>query len=955
MPQSQVSVLAQDKQGYLWLATRAGLVRFNGLTFETFGKAQGLPSRNITALHTDRQGTLWVGTEEAGLFRYNGHRFRPYTQLLQATIHGITTDTQGQLWLATAKGVYTAAAGQLTRLTGFPEQPYTCISYTAGTLYAGSQNNGLYTHSNGQVWHYNTGNSRLPTNGVTALHSSPEAPDEVWIGTSAGPAVARGRHLFRLQLPGSLSNSHVTGFARDAYQNLWISLKVGGLLKYDGKDFAHLTRQNGLRTNRISSLTSDREGNIWIGTSGYGLQQYKAPWFVHFFDFERMSEPRITAISQDSTGTVWVGTDEGALARMKGLRPEWQQAPPWPEGTTLYSLLPSASGVWACTSNGLWQLHQGDWRYFGTQHGLPAADVYQALRIEDDQLYLATGAGMVHLQHDSLQLVPAPFAQLQVHSLHQDESGKVWAATKQGVFTLERGQLLPVPALQRLNLHDVTSITEDEQGNLYFAAYNQGFVMLRGTEAVLYSTSHGLPSNAIKNVYADQDQNLWLATNRDVLKVRLPQLRQYGRFSYRSYAGPGGFRGLEVCDNAMLQVRDGTIWFGTTKGLTQYLPHLDRRYSQYPKVLLSEVMLYSKPTDWQELGYPTDSTTGLPLRLRLPHTQNHISFNFHGICLSGPEAVRYKYRLLGYENGWSPATKRSFATYANLRPGDYTFELMARNHDGYWTPKPLTYTFSIMPPIWRREWFVGVLLLVIAGAVLSIVRLRERSLKQMNALLEQKVNLRTRMLERKNREKEILLQEIHHRVKNNLQIVISMLNLQARHVEDPTAVDVMRALRSRVRSMSILHERLYQHNDLEEIDLEEYFLGICEMLYAAYGISMGRVALELDIPPTKVDVDTAITLGLIVNELVSNTLKYAFPGGEQGLLHIALKQHDEVQYTLTVQDNGRGLPEDFYQKQQHNQSFGLKLVQSLSKKLDGSIRFYNNNGTKSILYFVLPS
>ncbi|MDX5435556.1 MAG: hypothetical protein LPK03_00065, partial [Pontibacter sp.] len=309
----------------------------------------------------------------------------------------------------------------------------------------------------------------------------------------------------------------------------------------------------------------------------------------------------------------------------------------------------------------------------------------------------------------------------------------------------------------------------------------------------------------------------------------------------------------------------------------------------------------------------------------------------------------------GYEDEWSPVTQRTFTTYANLAPGNYTFEVMAQNNDGYWSPQPLRYTFAIVPPIWRREWFVGVLLLVTAGAVLSVVRLRERSLIKMNSLLEMKVDHRTRLLERQNREKEILLQEIHHRVKNNLQIVISLLNLQARHVHDPAALEAMQALRSRVRSMSLLHERLYQHNDLEQINLEEYFIEICETLYASYGVSMDTIELELNIPYIKVDVDSAITLGLIVNELVSNTLKYAFPKGEHGILRIELVKHDEVQYTLTVSDNGRGLPEDFFQKQQKGQSFGLKLVQSLSRKLDGNISFYNNNGTKSILYFVLPS
>ena len=178
-----------------------------------------------------------------------------------------------------------------------------------------------------------------------------------------------------------------------------------------------------------------------------------------------------------------------------------------------------------------------------------------------------------------------------------------------------------------------------------------------------------------------------------------------------------------------------------------------------------------------------------------------------------------------------------------------------------------------------------------------------------------------------------------------------MLNLQARHVQDPEAKDVMQALRSRVRSMSLLHERLYRHDDLEQIDLESYFSEICESLYLAYGISEEKVSLHLNIPPIKVDLDSAITLGLIVNELISNALKYAFPGEATGKLSIELTQQDATHFELIVWDNGIGTPEPGNQQQ----SFGLQLVSSLSKKLDGRLDIKNINGTKAILFFVIPS
>lgn len=947
LPQSQVMAIQQDHEGFLWLATRAGLSRFNGTDFTTYTKEEGLSSHNISTLFLDSRHRLWVGTTDAGLLLFNGVSFQPYGQeqgVGAKAVRGITEDKAGKLWLATDNGVYSLAREGMLKYASLPDLNYTAVTATpTGELWAGTADNGLYRVKGSQTTHFTAGNSELPSNHITALSVSKS--HEVWIGTAKGLAQAEQTTLSRVQLPQHLDSSRITSFTSDHYNNLWVGLQRNGLLKYNGDSFTHITRNGGLRTNRITALSTDKEGNVWIGTNGYGLQQHMAPWFVHFFEFPNLTEPRVTAIAQDRNGTLWLGTDEGELAKMEQHNLTWLSRKPWPQGTTVYSFLPTPEALWACTSNGVWRLAQQTTTHYSTAEGLPSLDVYQATAGPDGQLYLATGGGVAVLQGSTFRLLPSPEGTLKANSILRDSKGRIWAGGDKGIFRVERGQVVQPPELQGLHLTEVRSITEDKKGVLYFAAFNTGILMLQGTKATLVTAAEGLPSEAVKSVYADSADNLWVATSRNVLKARLPALRQEGAFNHRSYSGPSGFRGMEVCDNAMLQTQEA-VWFGTTKGLTKYLPGLDRRNKVPPRLTLTEVLLYSRPTDWEALGYAYDSLTGLPVNLRLPHTQNHLAFNFQGICLSAPEQVKYKYRLVGYEDAWSPVTSRSFSTYANLSPGTYTFELMGQNNDGYWTPQPLTYTFSIVPPIWRREWFIGVLLVVIAGTILSVVRLRERSLVKMNSLLELKVNHRTRLLERQNREKEILLQEIHHRVKNNLQIVISLLNLQARHVEDPSAQEVMKALRSRVRSMSLLHERLYQHSNLEHINLEDYFIEICESLYASYGVSMDRIALELDVPDIKVDVDSAITLGLIVNELVSNTLKYAFQEGEHGVLRIELIRHDEVQYTLTVSDNGRGLPEDFFLKQQKGQSFGLKLVQSLSKKLEGNIRFYNNNGDR---------
>ncbi|MBX0333534.1 hypothetical protein K3G39_09810 [Pontibacter sp. HSC-14F20] len=959
LPQSQVNHILQDHKGQLWVATLGGLSRFDGSTFHTYTKRDGMSSNSISCLLLDSRNRIWIGTTDKGLMLFTGNSFYVYdleAGLPPGGIYSITEDNQGTIWAASDSGVYSLAKNRFAQHTDLPAIRYNDILFTAtNELWAGSDSQGLYRLNAKGISNYTVANSELPYNSINALDQSPDGT--IWIGTADGVATFRLDKLEEFELPAGIVSPNIGDFTTDNYGHQWLSLRLNGVLKYDGKEFQHLTRYSGLRTDRVNCITTDREGNIWIGTTGHGLMQYRNPWFVHFFDMGQVKEPVISALAQDTQGRVWLGTDDGYAAFMEGGILNWLETNIWPKGTTLHSMwVAHQNDVWVCTSKGLYRLGPGKVAHYGTAQGLPSAEVYQAMPLQNGDMLLATAAGLAILQSNQqrIKLLHKPQLTGKVHALHRDRSGRIWMGAEKGVFQYENNTIAAAKGLGEPGFRAILTIAEDESGTLYFGGFNYGIMAWhdKWKAPKVYNSRNGLPNEGIKSLFVDNTNHLWVGTSRGVLKVQLDQLHDRGRLSIRSYANQEGFRGLEVSNRGITQTPDGTVWFATAKGLTMYLPDMDRRNQVYPNTILADIMLFLKPTDWSSLGYTTDSATGLPVNLRLPHNRNHLTFDFHGISLTAPDRVRYRYRLKGHDDNWSAVTDHSFATYASLDPGTYTFQLLAANSDGYWTPSPLTYTFTIVPPVWRREWFIVLLVLIATGATISVVRLRERSLVKLNSLLEQKVQHRTQLLEGKNREKEILLKEIHHRVKNNLQIIMSMLNLQARHVQDPKALEVMQSVRGRVRSMAILHERLYQHEDLASIDLNAYIQDICEGLCATYGTTERHIKIKLDIPTTMVEADTALSLGLIVNELVSNSIKYAFPN-QYGQVAVYLRPQQHNTYTLTVHDDGIGLPTDF--EERRKKSFGLQLVSSLAKKLGGNIEFQNNNGTKSILYFVLAS
>jgi len=218
----------------------------------------------------------------------------------------------------------------------------------------------------------------------------------------------------------------------------------------------------------------------------------------------------------------------------------------------------------------------------------------------------------------------------------------------------------------------------------------------------------------------------------------------------------------------------------------------------------------------------------------------------------------------------------------------------------------------------------------------------EMLLKRFNEELEQKVKSRTEELNASLQAKILLLREVHHRVKNNLQIIISLVNLQMRQLESPQLKQVMAETQNRVKAMSIVHEKLYQSESLSQIDLADYSRYLATQLFSFYGTDSSRVKLDIGIERIMVDINTAIPVGLIINELVSNALKHAFPAGRGGTISISGRSDDDT-LTLVVKDDGIGMPPDLDWK--NPESLGLRLVTSLVEQLDGTIELDRSSGT----------
>jgi two-component sensor histidine kinase len=329
--------------------------------------------------------------------------------------------------------------------------------------------------------------------------------------------------------------------------------------------------------------------------------------------------------------------------------------------------------------------------------------------------------------------------------------------------------------------------------------------------------------------------------------------------------------------------------------------------------------------------------------------------------------------LEGQDEEWSSPTTNNAITYSNIIPGlEYTFKAKAVNSEGV-SSETVSFSFTINPPWWSTWWFRSVVFVVAIGSLAAFVTAREKVLREQNLRLEETVKHRTLEIEHQKEvvektlsekegllhEKEILLKEIHHRVKNNLQTISSMLMLQSAGLKDEEAKKAIAESQSRVRSIALVHQKLYQTDGLEKVELNAFVKDLAEQVKSIYRQQSQKVNIHWDIPHTFILIDAAIPLGLILNELLTNSFKYAFNDNSRGEIKMELKHSDNVatdknpnvkKVVLSYLDNGPG----FDSSEIDNPStLGLRLIQLLSRQIGAVSEYCNSKGSEFIFRFEL--
>lgn len=959
LSQSEISCILEDSRGYLWLGTNGGGVcQFDGKEFQSFEQKDGLSGQLVTGFAEDKKGNIWVSTTWGGISCFNGRKFTIVTEkdgLPANRFDHLAIDDKNNLILFShgsissfdGKHAKTISAGS----AGMKDNDVTdTYKDKKGNIWIASQK-GLFVLK-GQVLYDFKNDAQLRSDKILSITGDDDG--HIWILTSAktilrinsysspdfGSLTAEKTDSFPIPKEAIPSSIHY-----DRRNQFWITTENDGIYKSFKGTMTHFHTGNGLPINSIRNIYEDRAGCFWFGTSGRGLIRFTDQKFMYADNLEGFSEGDIFALCSDHSNTLWASSSLKGLYSYNGQKVISYANYPVLKDFVIRSIYCDRQGkLWLGGPKGI---RTYDGHTFKTFAALPdSSHVNVAVFTEDSYGNLWIGSrGKGAFCFDGKQLkhygISDGLKNLNVYSLCEDNSGNLWMGTGDGVYK-RSGNLFRVYGTESgISNSYIGSIVKDKSGNLWMGTDN-GITYFNGSIFRPISVSDGLSSGTIYLLNVDDYGNVWAGSNKGVDKIILNSNGQIKMI--RKFGKSEGFKGIECNSRSTCIDNSGNLWFGTIKGAICYNPREERDFEEIPSIHISKVRLFYGNLDWTPYSDSTSSWDGLPVNATLPYDQNHITFDFRAINKTIPENIKYSFTLKGFDTDWSPETETPFATYSNLPSGHYTFRVKAANKRDVWNEVPAEFSFTIQKPFWYTWWFICACLLLLSGLIYAYNEFRKKKQQEERDELEKVITLRTRELTNQKEEKEVLLREVHHRVKNNLQVINSLISIQSSFIEDQKSLDAFEECKNRIRAISLIHEKLYKSDDFGRINIKDYIQMLVQNLIETYNINK-KISLVLDLKIEFLNLNTTMPLGLLLNEIISNSIKYAFPNTNRGEIVIRLNtSQGSNSFVLIIGDNGVGYEGDPFGDKQLN-SLGLELVKILCEQLNGKIEKIPMDGT----------
>jgi len=888
---NEVRCLYQDSQSYLWIGTTEGISRFDGANFTNYVLERDSSSRHseppVTFVNTffeDREKNLWIGLNFWGdIARFNPAKqsFVRYTLIPNkpsgsAWVNTILQDVEGTLWFGSDDGLFIFENG-----TFRPFALDTTNSHISIRVLYEDHHRTIWIATNHGLYRYSreSGVQLMQFPGVHITQCNALYEDKggnLWIGTDdigliklenhPGP----GRppfHIKRYTTANGLPSNSVHDILPAGSGALWLATWAG-LCKFkpSTEEFITYTTANGLPSDNLMDILQDREGNLWLATTN-GISKLAGETFANYGKSEGLPTEFLLQDYHATDGTLWFVGIGGACRLTGGTFVPIEAL----RGQHVYSVTAEKTGtVWFGTAEGLVKWANGEiLSRYTTVNGLPDNHIQSIFQDSRGVLWFGHEKGVSRLWRGKFRHFYCQTEHPLVMGMAEDKNGTLWFATfREGVYKLPAGYgpesnwiKMDIPVGFRMR-----AIHCDRDNKIWIGTRLDGVFRYDPQTGALtnFTTADGLSSNFVRSIFQDSKGNLWFGTARGVNRFDGTRFRQYS--TQDGLAGDAVFACVE--DN------QGYLWFATSTGASRYNPAQDRIVTIPPLVYVTKLRIFGKESPLQN-------------GMELGTSQHSVSFEYVGISFKDETQVRYQYRLQGVDQKWSEVTDRRYVNYTNLSPGQYTFEVRARNVNGVWSVQPATFSFSIATPIWRRWWFLTLVAVAMVGAAISIHSYR------LNRLLEME-RMRSR-----------IATDLHDEIGTTLSSVALFSEMARRDIQNiaPQAAERLKGISEIVRELVETMQDIVWSIDPSRDTMEDvvlYMKQFAAEILEAKGIQFAFVIPE-ETKSFRLPMDVRHHVYLIFKEAINNLMRHS--GCSHADIQLRLQQGKLL---LEIQDNGCG-------------------------------------------------
>ncbi|MBP7864587.1 MAG: response regulator [Acidobacteria bacterium] len=735
LPQQTVRAVVQTDDGYLWLATYEGLVRFDGFRFTVFEKSNTPEIRNnsIRNLFLDSQGRMWICSTD-GLAYARGGAFRCYTRrdgLPSDFISTLAQDADGFILAGTDHGLSALSGDRFhpVREGGLDRRVITCLAAgAAGGTWVGTARDGLFRLRDGTCARY-TVESGLPSNQVQAVCESRRTG--VWIGTPKGLARLHQGALRVFTTADGLPDNSINCLFEDQRGSLWVGTENGGLSRFRNGAFTSRYLLNRPSECAVYSINEDLEGSLWVGTWG-GLYQFKDDKFALYNRRNGLPVDAVRSLFQDRSGRIWVGTVGGGLLEWKDGRIRTVRLSEKDVSDSVLSMAESPDGtLWLGTyTTGLYALRGDTVTCYTDRLALPRKLVRAVLADAAGHLWVGIdGGGVLMVKEDRVAAVYDTRNGLSdnaVYCLAQSADGSVWAGTYGGRLNQIRdGRVTVWGERQGLTPTPIFTLRPERDGTLWLGT-NGGVIRFRAGRFVSITSGDGLASDKAFQIVEDQRGFFWMNSNKGIFRVRKAELDDFAdrRKSRVECVLFGREQGYELETTGPAQpagwlMDNGKVWLASRNGVVVFDPYHIPRNPVPPPVIIESALIDNRPF---AVDRPATAEAGA----------GRVDVAFTAISPMQPRQVRFQYWLEPFDRTWVEGGAERSARYTNIPPGEYTFHVRACNNDGVWNTGGKSFSFRLKPHFYQTVWFYALLALslVLAGYGLFWVRSRAVNLRR---------------------------------------------------------------------------------------------------------------------------------------------------------------------------------------------------------------------------------